>query len=69
MTFDPSALAILAFTVLLAALLTEASLTYRDWWLRWRARPLQTPRPRLVRRPFQDANDEAPYGKSQTLIL
>ena len=40
MTFDPSVLAILAFTVLLAALLTEASLTYRDWWRRWRTRGL-----------------------------
>jgi hypothetical protein len=71
MTFDPSVLAILAFTVLLAALLTEASLTYRDWWRRWRTRPLPTPRPRLVRRlrrPFRERDDQAPYGTDTSLI-
>ena len=43
MTFDPSALAMCAFVLLIGAALTEAYLTYRDWWRRWRT-PVR-PRP------------------------
>ena len=69
MTWNPSDLALVAFVLLLGALLTEAYLTYRDWYRRWRERRRPTPRPRLVvRRPAQDANDEAPYGHSTSLI-
>ena len=73
MTFDPSALALCAFVLLGSSLLLEAYLTCRDWYRRWRERrrptPHPTPRPRLVvRRPAQDANDEAPYGHSTSLI-
>jgi len=69
MTFDPSALALCAFVLLGSSLLLEAYLTYRDWYRRWRERRRPTPRPRLVvRRPAQDANDEAPYGHSTSLI-
>ena len=47
MTFDPSALALCAFVLLGSALLTEAYLTYRDWYRRWRERRHPTPhRPR-----------------------
>jgi hypothetical protein len=66
MTFDPSALALCAFVVLVASLLTEAYLTYRDWCRRWRT-PAR-PRPTLVRRPSRDCDDQAPYGHGTSLI-
>ena len=66
MTFDPSALALCAFALLIGAGLTEAYLTYRDWWRRWRAPAC--PRPTLVRRASHDCDDDAPYGHSTSLI-
>ena len=49
MTFDPSALALCAFVLLGSALLTEAYLTYRDWYRRWRERRRPMPAPRVRR--------------------
>jgi hypothetical protein len=72
MTFDPSALAMCAFVLLGASLLTEAYLTYRDWCRRRqeRQRPPHspTPGPRLVARRYRDAEDQAPYGTGTSLI-
>jgi hypothetical protein len=64
--FDPSDLALVAFTLLLGALLNEAYLTCRDWWRRWRT-PAR-PRPLVVRRPSRDCDDQAPYGHGTSLI-
>ena len=67
MTFDPSALALCAFVLLGSALLTEAYLTYRDWYRRWRERRPR-PAPRVRRQAqFVDADDQSPYGKSTSL--
>jgi len=75
MTFDPSALALCAFVLLGSALLTEAYLTYRDWYRRWRERIHPTPQPTpqttprlVVRRPPRDADDQSPYGHGTSLI-
>jgi hypothetical protein len=68
MTFDPSALALCAFVLLGSALLTEAYLTYRDWYRRWRERRRPRPAPRVRRQAqFVDADDQSPYGKSTSL--
>ena len=72
MTWNPSDLALVAFVLLLGALLTEAYLTYRDWYRRWRERrhpaPRPTPRPLpVVRRPPKGADDQSPYGHGTSL--
>jgi hypothetical protein len=68
MTFDPSDLALTAYALLVAALLTEGYLTYRDWCRRRQERRRPTPRPRLVVRRYRDAQDQAPYGTSTSLF-
>jgi hypothetical protein len=68
MTFDPSALAICAFVLLGASLLTEAYLTYRDWCRRRQERQRPTPRPRLVVRRYRDIDDQSPLGTGTSLF-
>jgi hypothetical protein len=68
MTFDPSDLALVAFVLLIGAGLTEAYLTYRDWWRRWRTPVRPRPGPVAVRGPFRDAEDQAPFGHGTSLM-
>ena len=68
-----SDLAVVVFTLLIAVLgatlVAEVVWTYRRWWDHWQARRRPTPPRRSPRRDFADADDQAPYGKGQTLIL
>jgi hypothetical protein len=67
MMWNPSDLALVAYVLLVGALLTEGYLTYRDWYQRRRAPHTPTPRPRLVVRRYRDQNDQAPYGTGTSL--
>ena len=67
MDFNPSALAMVAFAILLAGMLYEGYLTCRHRRRALQERRIATGRPRLVRRRFSDANDQAPYGTSTSL--
>lgn len=68
---NPSDLAVVVFTLLIAVLLATLAdklvWTCRRWWGRWQARRRPTPPRRPMRRDFPDADDQAPYGKGQTL--
>ena len=68
MMWNPSDLAVVAYALVVGALLTEAYLTYRDWSRRQQERRRPTPRPRLVVRRYRNAEDQAPYGTGTSLF-
>ena len=68
MMWNPSDLAVVAYALVVGALLTEAYLTYRDWYRRRQERRRPPPRPRLVVRRYRNAAAPAPEGPGASLF-